>query len=232
MGNVHVAFICMISCDIILQHRCRQGFILFRGTCCFSGKTRRRFSSLIKHRGDFNTRLVHTHHPDHNTLTSTQHTHQPSNLTRLSVDCRLSFQVSPSTRPHPTHRPTWHPTLVSEVPLKFTDTRKTYFFCGIARKTATSPVMTTTVSAGCPSVRTPVVVTVISMLQIGLDRCTFVTTPLAVTVSPTRTGAAYLRFCCMKTEPGPGSSWATRALSAPLWIPPWVISDLKTVLSA
>jgi hypothetical protein len=45
-------------------------------------------------------------------------------------------------------------------------------YCGKARKTATSPVMTVTVSAGCPSARTPVAVTTMSMLQIGFLACT------------------------------------------------------------
>ena len=91
---------------------------------------------------------------------------------------------------------------------------------GIARKTATSPVSTVIVSGGSPSLRTPVAVTVTSMLQMGLRGLTFVTLPVAFTTSPTRTGAEYLRFCYMRTEPGPGSFIATNAFSAPLWIPP------------
>ena len=107
-----------------------------------------------------------------------------------------------------------------------------YYFFGNARKQATSPFSTTIVSGGSPSLRTPVVVTTMSMLQMGLLLCTLVTLPHALIVSPTLTGAVYFKFCCMNTDPGPGSLTATKAFNAPACMPPCVMSDLNTVDSA
>lgn len=70
------------------------------------------------------------------------------------------------------------------------------------------------------------------MRETGFVGCTSRISTSAVIVSPMNTGLVNRQCVSRKTDPGPGRSIATIALSKPLVRPPWTMSFLNRVAAA